>query len=78
MVVTAGSGALNGWTVSWNYTGGQSINQVWNATVGSPSGAVSVSNASYNGSVPPNGSTSFGFLGSHNGSNPVPSPITCG
>jgi hypothetical protein len=78
VVVTAGSGGLNGWTVGWTFTGGQSITQIWNGSASGSGGAVTVSNVSYNGTVPPNGSTSFGFLGSQNGNNPVPSPITCG
>lgn len=78
VVVTAGSGGLNGWTVGWTYTGGQTISQLWNGDLDQNGSAVSVSNVSYNGNLPPNGSTSFGFLGSSGGASSVPSPITCG
>ncbi|MEU8665035.1 cellulose binding domain-containing protein, partial [Actinoplanes philippinensis] len=38
--------------------------------------AVTVTNATWNGSVPAGGSTSLGFLGSWTGSNPVPAAFT--
>jgi endo-1,4-beta-xylanase len=74
--VTAGSAAISSWTVTWTFANGQSITQVWNATAsGSP--AVTARNVSYNGSLGAGASTTFGFLGSWNGTNAVPSPVNC-
>jgi len=72
--VTAGSSAINGWTVTWTYANGQTVTQAWNATVTSSGSAVTAKNVSYNGKLSAAGSTSFGFLGSWNGANSVPTP----
>jgi endo-1,4-beta-xylanase len=74
--VTAGSAPISGWSVSWTFTNGQTITQIWNATAsGSPT--VTARNVSYNGNLGAGATTTFGFLGSWNGTNSVPSPITC-
>ncbi|MGA5304661.1 non-reducing end alpha-L-arabinofuranosidase family hydrolase [Nucisporomicrobium flavum] len=63
---------LSGWTLTWSYGAGQTVTQAWNATVTQSGSAVTAKNVSYNGSVPANGTVSFGFNGSWTGSNPVP------
>ena len=45
VTVTAGSSAINGWTVRWTLSSGQTITQVWNGTLSASGSAVSVSNA---------------------------------
>ena len=72
--VTAGSSAINGWTVTWTYANGQTVTQAWSATVTSSGAAVTARNVSYNGKLAAAGTTSFGFLGSWNGTNGVPAP----
>ncbi len=72
--VTAGGSAINGWTVQWALAGGQNVTQVWNGTLTTSGSTVTVRNAPYNGSVPANGSTTFGFLA--NGT-PSTSALTC-
>ncbi|WP_030437595.1 cellulose binding domain-containing protein [Actinoplanes subtropicus] len=62
VAVTAGGSAISGWTVKWTLGGGQSITQVWSGTLTANGSNVAVSNASYNGSLPAAGSTTFGFL----------------
>lgn len=75
--VRAAPSAINGWTVSWTNPSGQSVTQVWNGNLITNSGGVTqVRNAQWNGSVPLNGSTTFGFLGSTAGSAVAPS-ATC-
>ncbi len=71
------STALSGWTVKWTLGTGQKVDQVWNGTLTTSGRDVSVRNASYNGSVGAGGSTSFGFLGSWSGANPVPATVAC-
>lgn len=78
VTVRAGTTALNGWTVGWSFVNGQRITQIWNGTASTNGADVTVRNMSYNGSVPANQSTTFGFLGSWNGgTNAVPAPVTC-
>ncbi|WFE19593.1 cellulase family glycosylhydrolase [Solwaraspora sp. WMMD937] len=74
--VTAGGSALSGWRVSWTFASGQSVNQAWNATVTSTGASVSATNVSYNGNLGAGQSTTFGFIGSWTGSNPVPT-LSC-
>ncbi|MCA2211425.1 endo-1,4-beta-xylanase [Jidongwangia harbinensis] len=75
-VANNGSGALNGWTVRLTLAGGQTIANVWNGVHTGTSGAVSIRNAAYNGSVGASASTSFGFL-VNGGSNTAPGDIVC-
>jgi lysophospholipase L1-like esterase len=72
--VTAGSSALNGWTVRWTLASGQTITQVWNGTLTTSGSSVTVKNADYNGALAPSASTTFGFLA--NGSPSTPT-VTC-
>ncbi|MET8082843.1 cellulose binding domain-containing protein [Micromonospora sp. NPDC005237] len=64
VTVTAGTAAINGWTVTWNLNNGQSISQVWNGTLSTSGSTATVRNVSYNGSLAPGGTTTFGFLSS--------------
>jgi mannan endo-1,4-beta-mannosidase len=62
-----------GWTVSWSWANGQTITQLWSGTW-TPGNPVVVRNVSWNGALPPNGTTSFGFTGTWNGTNTAPTP----
>ena len=77
VTVLAGSTALKGWTVSWTFPNGQTVSQLWNGSYTQSGATVTVTNASYNGSVAAGASTTFGFLGSTSGSNNPPSSMTC-
>ncbi|WP_182909140.1 cellulose binding domain-containing protein [Microbispora sp. H13382] len=73
---------INGWKLTWSFPAGQTITQLWNGTHTQSGSQVTVTNLSYNGGIPTGGSTEFGFNGSWNGSNPVPSSfalngVTC-
>ena len=57
--VTAGSGGTRGWSVSFNGT----VQQWWNAIFNRNGTSVVATNAAYNGSLAPSGSTTFGFIG---------------
>ena len=76
VVVTAGSAALQGWTVHLTLASGQTLNSLWNGTNSGTSGAITVRNASYNGTLTPGGSTSFGFTANGN-STAAPSGLSC-
>ncbi len=51
-------------------TAGQKVGQAWSANVTQTGTAVTASNLSYNGTLAPGASTSFGFNGTHTGSQP--------
>ncbi|MEU4398774.1 cellulose binding domain-containing protein [Micromonospora orduensis] len=66
-----------GWTLRWSYGAGQQVSQAWGATVTQSGGQVSATNVDYNANLATNGSTSFGFNASWNGSsNPAPTSFT--
>jgi mannan endo-1,4-beta-mannosidase len=74
--VTAGGSAISGWTVTWTFANGQTVTQIWSATSTSNGATVTARNMSYNGSLAAGASTTFGFLGSSNGTNSVPT-VSC-
>jgi poly(3-hydroxybutyrate) depolymerase len=74
VTVTAGGSAISGWTVRWTLSSGQTITQAWNGTLTTSGSSVSVSNASYNGSLSASATTTFGFLANGTPSTP---PLSC-
>ncbi|GGO14025.1 cellulose-binding domain-containing protein [Micromonospora parathelypteridis] len=72
VTVTNVGDPISSWTLTWSYAADQRVTQAWNATVSQNGAAVTARNASYNGSIATGASVSFGFNGSWNGSNPVP------
>ncbi|GID30471.1 endo-1,4-beta-xylanase [Paractinoplanes brasiliensis] len=61
--VTAGSSAINQWTVTANLPGGAAVTNVWNADRSGTSGTVRFGNVNYNGRIGAGQSTEFGFQG---------------
>ena len=72
VTITNFGDAVNGWRLTWSFGAGQTITQLWNGSVTQSGAQVTVTNASYNGGIPTNGNTAFGFNGAWNGSNPLP------
>ncbi|MFG2043864.1 glycoside hydrolase family 11 protein [Dactylosporangium sp. NPDC048998] len=75
-VTNTGSSTLNGWTVRMTLPSGQTIASLWSGVNSGTSGAVTVKNASYNGTLAGGASTSFGYTGAGDGSL-TPSNISC-
>src|SRR5512142_1768408 len=63
---------VGSWQLTWSFTAGQTITQLWNGSYTQSGANVTVSSTSYNGSIPTGGSAAFGFNGSWTGSNPNP------
>ncbi|WP_039917863.1 cellulose binding domain-containing protein, partial [Cellvibrio mixtus] len=59
IVTNSGSSALSGWTIGWQYNTNR-ISSSWNATV-SGSNPYTASNLSWNGTLQPGQSATFGF-----------------
>lgn len=74
--VTAGTSAISAWTVTWTYANGQAVSSHWSAAITSSGSSVTARNVNYNGNVGAGASTTFGFLGSWNGTNSVPT-LSC-
>ncbi|MGC9665375.1 family 43 glycosylhydrolase [Planosporangium sp. 12N6] len=67
---------VNTWTLTWSFTAGQTVTQLWNGSFTQSGAQVTVTSTAYNGRIPTGGNASFGFNGSWNGSNPVPTSFT--
>ncbi len=75
-VANSGSSAINGWAVNMTLPSGQNINSLWNGVNSGTSGAITVRNAPYNGTIAAGASTTFGYTGTGDGSG-TPSGVTC-
>ncbi|MBB5868257.1 hypothetical protein F4553_001636 [Allocatelliglobosispora scoriae] len=68
---------VNGWTLRWSFTAGQTVTSAWNGVASQSGQQVTVTDAGYNAAIPTGGNTAFGFNGSwNNSSNPVPTVFT--
>lgn len=77
-VTNTGSSTITSWTVTFTLPAGHSIVGSWNATLTFSGQTVTAKNMSYNGTLPPNASTSFGFQVSRpNGDTALPSSYQC-
>lgn len=67
------STAINGWTLTWSFAGNQQITDLWNANRQQNGAQVTVSNLSWNGSIPAGSNlTGIGFTANYSGANPIP------
>jgi len=75
--VTNGTVASTSWTVTWTFANGQVISQLWSGALTQSGASVTVRNVDYNGSLAAGGTATFGFLASWNGTNAVPTNVSC-
>ncbi|MFI7129346.1 cellulose binding domain-containing protein [Nonomuraea sp. NPDC050153] len=75
-VRNSGSTSLNGWTVRMTLAAGQAVTNLWGGVATGAGGAISVRNASYNGSLAAAGTTTFGYVATGNGAT-APTGIGC-
>jgi predicted alpha/beta-hydrolase family hydrolase len=68
--------AINGWSLTWSFTAGQTVTQLWNGSFTQSGAQVKVTNAAWNGSIAAGGTASFGFNGTTTTTNPVPTSFT--
>jgi lysophospholipase L1-like esterase len=64
------------WSVRFSFPNGQTITQIWGGRHTQTGAQVTVTNVDYNGAIAPNGSATFGFIGSWTGTNAAPT-VTC-
>ena len=62
-ITNSSSSTLNDWTLAFTFPGDQKITNAWNAAVTQTGTGVTAANLSYNGTISPGGSQSFGFQG---------------
>ncbi|GCE26125.1 hypothetical protein KDA_16090 [Dictyobacter alpinus] len=76
MITNTGSSAINGWTLTWTFPSGQQITSGWNGTVTQQGANVTVTNASYNGTVNAGASIDVGFSANTGSTNTNPTSFT--
>src|SRR3954452_661418 len=67
-VKNTGTTSLSSWTVEWDFPSGTSVTSVWDADVTSAGTHWTAKNKSWNGTLAPGASVSFGFNGTGAGS----------
>jgi endoglucanase len=72
VTITNGPVAADSWSLAFAYPAGQKATQGWSANVTQAGTQVTATNAAWNGGLPAGGTVSFGFNGTHTGSNPSP------
>src|SRR5579883_2927359 len=77
-ITNTGSSAINGWSLAFSFPNGQTITQIWNASSSQSGSQVTITNLSYNASIPPGQTlgSAPGFLGNWNGTNTAPTSFT--
>ena len=75
-VTNTSQSPLSSWALGFTLPAGQTITSAWNATITPDSGQVTARNVSYNGSIAPGGSASFGFQATHSGDTGKPTDFT--
>ncbi|MBV2353277.1 cellulose binding domain-containing protein [Streptomyces sp. J2-1] len=67
-VKNTGSASISSWTVEWDFPSGTSVTSAWDADVTNSGNHWTAKNKSYNGTLAPGASVSFGFNGAGSGS----------
>jgi beta-glucosidase len=75
-VTNTGTAAIGAWSLQWTFAAGQRVTQAWSAKVTQSGTAVTATGEAWNPSLAPGATATFGFNGSHTGSNPRPAAFT--
>ncbi|HZR43528.1 MAG TPA: cellulase family glycosylhydrolase [Ktedonobacteraceae bacterium] len=67
-----GTTTINGWTLTFSFSGNQKITQLWNGVLTQTGENISVKDAGYNATIAPGNYTSLGFNGTYSGVNNPP------
>lgn len=68
--------AINGWTLTWTFTGNQRVYDLWNGRVTQRGQTVSVKNATYNARLSTSASVPIGFNATYSGTNAKPTAFS--
>jgi cellulase/cellobiase CelA1 len=67
---------MDGWSLVFPFAGGQRVTQAWSASVTQSGTQVTATNVDWNRVLAPGASVTFGFNGTHTGTNPRPASFT--
>ena len=72
-ITNSGTAPITSWTLTWAYSGNQALNQSWNGTYTQTGQTVTITNASWNGTIAPRANLSgIGFNANYTGTNVNP------
>jgi hypothetical protein len=71
-----GTSAINGWTLKFTFPGDQKITSAWNGVESQSGEAVTITNESYNATIPVGGNTTLGFQGTWTSNDTTPTAFT--
>ena len=71
-IKNTGTKAIKNWQLTWNFAGSQKIDQLWSASYTQSGGGVTAKNLSWNSTINPGSSVTFGFTGATSGANTSP------
>ncbi|MET9394060.1 PHB depolymerase family esterase [Streptomyces sp. NPDC006624] len=75
-LTNTGTTTVDGWKLGFTLPAGQTITGGWGAAYTPSSGAVTATNASYNGTIAPGASVSIGYQAGHGGNSAAPAAFT--
>jgi endoglucanase/cellulose 1,4-beta-cellobiosidase len=75
-VANTGTEPVDGWTLAFTFGGDQQIAASWNSTFTQAGAAVTMTNAHWNGTLAPGGSTTIGMRGTWSAANTAPAAFT--
>jgi acetylxylan esterase len=76
VITNTGSSAISGWNLVFTFPGDQKLTSNFNGTFSQSGETATLTNASYNGSIPVNGSVTVGFQGTWTNSDAAPTAFT--
>jgi cellulose 1,4-beta-cellobiosidase len=76
VTITNNGPAITSWTLGYSYTGNQTLAQGWSGTWSQSGKNITVTNASWNGSLAAGGSTQIGANFTYSGTNTAPTTFT--
>jgi len=76
-IQNTGTAAIAGWTLTWSFPNHQQITGLWNGSYAQSGESVTVTNLSYNGSLPAGASyNGLGFTANYSGTNAAPASFS--
>jgi O-glycosyl hydrolase len=76
VITDTGTSAISSWSLVFTFPGDQKVTQNFNGGFSQSGETATLTNASYNGAINPNGSVTVGFQGTWTNSNAVPTAFT--
>jgi cellulose 1,4-beta-cellobiosidase len=77
ILTDTGNSPLNSWKLHWTFPGDTKITSMWAGVYAQSGAAVTVTNASYDGTIAAGASAEIGFNGTYSSNDSPPASITC-